>query len=362
MMRKWNIGWGVISRCNMNCQFCYSKYRRNNSEDLEYSDWIRFIDENHEKINSINYGTGENTLDERWFDLVAYIRKNYPEIRQALTTNGHLSEAVKKTDCMQAFIDGIDEVDVSLDFCDANKHGEFRGQPKAYEWAIDTLALCKEYNKPATIVFLGSEKNVNHENLDGLFSIAKKNGAILRMNMYRPTEGVNDFSKEFIISYETFVDALKYIARKHHIISMNDALFSSFLTNETVADPSGDCSIRILADGSITPSTYLIDEDYIVANITEHNVLEKVEQNKSLSELIVRTIPDECKGCVYENSCVGGVYDRRYLWYGTLNKKDPYCPGVFFEKNENPIEITSTDFKSVHDGYLPTIFFKPKED
>lgn len=143
---------------------------------------------------------------------------------------------------------------------------------------------------------------------------------------------------------------------------MNDALFSSFLTNETVADPSGDCSIRILADGSITPSTYLIDEDYIVANITEHNVLEKVEQNKSLSELIVRTIPDECKGCVYENSCVGGVYDRRYLWYGTLNKKDPYCPGVFFEKNENPIEITSTDFKSVHDGYLPTIFFKPKED
>lgn len=362
MMRKWNIGWGVVSRCNMNCQFCYSKYRRKNSFDLGYSDWVRFINENHEKINSINYGTGENTLDEAWFDLVAYIRKKYPDIRQALTTNGHLSEAVKKKRCMQAFIDGIDEVDVSLDFCDADKHAEFRGQPKAYGWAIDTLVLCREYKKPTTIVFLGSEKNVNHENLDGLFQIAKEYGAILRMNMYRPTEGVNEFSKEFIISYDTFVDALKYIANNHNIISMNDALFSSFLTNETVDDPSGDRSIRILADGSITPSTYLIDENYIVANITEANVLEKIERGNSLSDLIVRTIPEECNGCVYEESCAGGVYDRRYLWYGSLNKRDPYCPGGFSAKNEQPIKITSSDFKSVHDGYLPTIFFKPKED
>ena len=111
------------------------------------------------------------------------------------------------------------------------------------------------------------------------------------MNMYRPTEGVNDLSKQFIISYETFVDALNYIAKQHHIISMNDALFSSFLTNETVADPSGDRSIRILADGSITPSTYLIDETYIVANITEPNVLDKIEKSNMLTNLIVKTIP-----------------------------------------------------------------------
>lgn len=361
-MRKWNIGWGTVSHCNMNCQFCYSKYRRKNSRDLGYQDWVKFIDENHEKINSINYGTGENTLDEEWFALVAYIRDNYPEIRQALTTNGHLSEAVKNERCMEAFVKGIDEVDVSLDFCDAKKHAEFRGQPKAYGWALETLALCQKFKKPTTIVFLGSEKNVTHDNIDGLFEIAKKYDAILRMNMYRPTEGVNDFSEKFIISYDTFVDALKYIAQKYHIISVNDALFSSFLTNETVADPSGDRSIRILADGSITPSTYLIDESYIVANITEPNVLEKVEQNGSLANLIVKTIPDECKGCVYEQSCAGGVYDRRYLWYGTLDKKDPYCPGVFIERTKQPIEITATDFVSVHDGYLPTIFFKPRED
>ena len=361
-MRKWNIGWGAVSRCNMNCQFCYSKHRRENSKDLGYKDWIQFIDENHEKINSINYGTGENSLEESWFELVAYIRKNFPEIRQAVTTNGYLSKAIKKKNCLDAFIEGIDEVDVSLDFCDEKKHIEFRGQPKAYGWAIDTLKLCKKYNKSATIVFLGSKKNVYYENIDGLFSIAKKYGAILRMNMYRPTGGINEFSDNFIIPYDTFVGVLKYIAQKYCIISMNDALFSSFLTNDTVEDPSGNLSIRIFADGSITPSTYLIDERYIVANITEHNVLEKIERSKLVSEVIAKTIPVDCQGCIYEQTCAGGVYDRRYLWYGTLNKKDPYCPGKFSVRNDNPIKITVTNFKSVHDGYLPTIFFKPRED
>lgn len=361
-MKKWNIGWGTVSSCNMNCQFCYSKHRRKESKDLGYNDWVKFIDENHYRINTINYGTGENTLDKEWFRLVAYIRKNYPEIRQALTTNGHLSEAVKDPECMTAFVDGIDEIDVSLDFYEKDKHIEFRGQPKAYEWAINTLALCQKYGKPATIVFLGSEKNVNHENIDGLFNIAKKYGAILRMNMYRPTEGVNEFSKQFIISYDTFVDALIYISEKYNILSMNDALFSSFLTDETVEDPSGDRSIRVLADGSITPSTYLIDEDYIVANIRDTNVLEELENKNLLSKIVEKIIPNECTECVYAETCAGGVYDRRYLWYGTLDKRDPYCPGVFTKKVKKVIKTVDLKFESVHDGYLPTIFFKPKED
>ena len=159
-----------------------------------------------------------------------------------------MSGAVKNEKCLEAFVAGIDEVDVSLDFCDSQKHAEFRGQPKAFGGALETLALCKKYKKPTTIVFLGSEKNITHNNIDGLFEIAQEYDAILRMNMYRPTEGVNDLSEKFIISYDTFMDSLKYIAQKYQIISMNDALFSSFLTNETVADPSGDRSIRILAD------------------------------------------------------------------------------------------------------------------
>ena len=105
--------------------------------------------------------------------------------------------------------------------------------------------------------------------------------------------------------------------------------------------------------------TYLINTNFIVANIMESKVLDRIENNNSLTSIIDKKIPTECKGCVYENTCAGGVYDRRYLWYGTLERKDPYCPGKFILKNNNPIIIQNYNFKSVHDGYLPTIFFKP---
>lgn len=360
-MRNWNIGWGTISRCNMNCRFCYSKEKRKNSNDLSYEHWIRFVDENYEMIHTINYGTGENALDYDWFRLVDYIRDRYPQIRQALTTNGYLSEAVKDDYCKKVFIKGIDEVDISLDFCVPREHNSFRKQDKAFEWAMAALELCRQYGKPATIVFLGSRVNMNDQNIDGLFEIAKEKNAILRMNIFRPTGGINEISEKFIADYDTIVDCLTYISRKYSIISLNDVLFSTILSGSTVKDPSGIESIRILADGSITPSTYLISDDFIIANITEHNVLKRIETDGLLEKIIDVTVPEECGGCVYKTQCAGGVYDRRYLWYGTLKRKDPYCPQCFTEKSIPAITVKQTAFQSVHDGYLPTIFFSPEQ-
>ena len=78
MTNKWSIGWGPISACNMKCKFCYSRSNRELPSNLEYLDWIRFIDNNAEHIGSINYGTGENTMSPEWFKLIDYIRTNYP--------------------------------------------------------------------------------------------------------------------------------------------------------------------------------------------------------------------------------------------------------------------------------------------
>ena len=359
-MIKINVGWGPIAQCNMNCAFCYSKFKRkSNIKNLAYDDWIKFIDENHQYINSINYGTGENTLSNDWFRLIYYIRSKYPSITQALTTNGHLFEAVKDEFCLNAFVYAIDEVDVSLDFADKKKHNAFRGQSNAYSWAIKTLELCKLYNKRLTIVFLGSRVNIYRENIDDLFHIAYNYNAILRMNIYRPTEGLNNHSRHFIVSYDQIKELLSHIYDHYHIIKINDPLFSSIFCNQPSNDPSGVNSIRILSDGSITPSTYLISDNYIIGNITTKNILSKLISNMSIRNVIKKILPDECKSCIYANTCCGGVYDRRFLWYGSLQHKDPYCPSSY-NNNMKPfisMSSSSNSFDSVHDGYLPTMFF-----
>ena len=361
-MKRWNIGWGAVASCNMKCAFCYSRHKRENCLTPGFDVWKKFVDDNHDLINTINYGTGENTLSKDWFRLVKYIRRHYPFIRQALTTNGYLSEAVKDEFCLSAFTEGIDEVDISLDFSDKALHNAFRGQERAFDWAINTLSLCQKSNKSSTIVFLGSRENIFPSNIDGLFNIAKKYGAILRMNIFRPTFGINDFSKKFIVDSETVVNILKHIYENYSILSIGDSFFSPLLTGIPRPDPSGNHSIRILADGSITPSTYLLENRYILANITKDNVLEELSRNNRLLELTTNILPEECKSCVYRNTCSGGVRDRRYLWYGSLAHKDPYCPGTFSETQTPVLKISRGNFVSIHEDYLPTIFFSPNRD
>lgn len=353
---KWNIGWGTVSTCNMKCGFCYSKSVRESSVDLGYNEWINFIDENYENINAINYGTGENTISDDWFKLIDHISKNY-DIKQALTTNGFISERVKNNKKLkEIFLKSINEVDVSLDFAIKEKHNNLRGQVNAYDWALNTLEFCKEHNILTTIVFLGTNETLEIKNLEGLFNIAKKYGCKLRMNLFRPTHGIDDKSKIYIPEFEKIVRSLEWINKEHTILSIDDPLFGSLLVEGYQGiDPSGSQSLRILADGSITPSTYLISEDFVLGNITKDN-LRDIKNECNFEYLI----PESCLKCEDVESCKGGVLDRRVLWNGSFNSPDPYCYKTYKLKNKvkkfNLIEHEK--FESIHHGYLPTMFFE----
>ncbi len=357
-MRKYNVGWGITNACNMNCKFCYSKDTRHSTSDTTLKDWIKFVDENHEYIDSINYGTGENAISNDFFKFISYVRENYPNITQSLTSNGYIYERVSKDpELYDIYKKSIDEVDVSLDFAIPEKHNFFRGQPKAYDWAINTLKMLQKDKKTATIVFVGFEETMTPENIDGLFEIAKKYDALIRLNIYRPVSDNKEINKKFILSYKTLMSALEYINEKYKVVTLSDVLLGNIYTREKdIKENTGIDSIRILPDGSICPSTYLITKDFRNKyNIKQENVLSKVK----FEDFIEAPIPEKCKDCEIRNKCKGGVYDRRMLWNKTLKERDPYCP---FENND---DINKKQFKtlkkkrvSVHDGYLPTMFFK----
>ncbi len=357
-MKKFNIGWGLTNLCNMNCKFCYSKETREKSKDITIDDWKKFVDENYEQIDSINYGTGENAILDDFFYFVEYVRDNYPQITQSVTTNGYISKRIlENSEFMKIFMKSIDEIDVSLDFVNREKHSDFRGQPKAYDWAIQTLELLKGTDKKTTIVFVGFEDTMKKENIDNLFSVAKKYNALLRLNIYRPVSEKKEINDRFKLSYKTLNDTLKYINKEYKIMGLSDALIGNmYLDNANIKENTGIGSIRILPNGNICPSTYLISEQYS----NKYNI----KDEKVLSKIYFETfenaeIPKECENCPIKSKCKGGVYDRRILWYGTLDERDPYCPTRY--NDEIPKEKFSIEKHgriSVHDDYLPTLFFK----
>ena len=357
-MKKYNIGWGLTNACNMNCAFCYSKETRAKTYDISINDLIRFIDENHNMVDSINYGTGENSLTDNFFSFVEYVRNTYPEIPQSLTTNGYVSQRIKNTPRLfNIFMKSIDEVDVSLDFFDRDKHCEFRGQKFAYDWAVETLELLKDTGKKLTIVFVGFEDTLGKHNIDGLFSVARKYNALLRLNIYRPVSEKSLINEKFMLSYKTLMNALEYINRNYKVVGLSDVLIGNIYSDDlNIKENTGIGSIRILPNGRICPSTYLISEEYSNKySIKDKQVLSKIH----FENFEKAVIPTECSGCPIVERCKGGVYDRRILWYGTLKERDPYCPSrhgdsVIKEK----FHIESHGRISVHDNYLPTLFFK----
>lgn len=359
---KMRVGWGVTSRCNMHCSFCYSRGCRHEDSDLALSDWTRFVRENHDLIDSINYGTGENALSPAWFDLISEVRDYDSAIGQAVTTNGYLSEAMRGSDVLRdVVVRSIDEIDVSLDLGTRVEFCSFRGHSRAYDWVIETLEFCAEAGKRATIVVMGVQATLDSANLSRIFNIARAHSAGVRINLYRPVNRAVPLTPP---SLPEVLAALDWIHENHHICSISDPLLNAVLTGSgTVKDPSGVSSVRILPSGHVCPSTYLISCDYHIGSIRDSRVLERVTETRMLQAIRGAGLPLECRECELRVRCNGGAIDRRFLWYGTLAERDPYCPlrePGSVDARLRSYCVSGEDLSSIHDGYLPTMFFSPR--
>jgi radical SAM protein with 4Fe4S-binding SPASM domain len=341
----------------MRCSFCYSRSVRRDHE-LHTDTWKRFVDDNAGHISAINYGTGENPLVAEWLDLVLYVRKHYPAIRQALTTNGTAIRTLKSPKTRKLLLKSLDEIDISLDYVDPDRHNASRGCASAYRMAIQCLDEFPKMGVSTTLVMIGLQETLALSNLKGLFAIAADAGAFLRMNLYRPMRphGMRTPSLARVLR------ALEWILANHAITAVSDPLFAAYLQiDPSAGEPRGSFSLRALPDGSITPSTYLISSEWRAANIRDNVLLHDLPGLEAFRRLREAPIPASCRQCQSRDLCRGGACDRRYLHYGTLAARDPYCPrryGLPVRRRAGKPRICKSG-PSVHVRYLPTMVFKP---
>lgn len=357
--RGWKLGWGVTGRCNMRCAFCYSAGLRRLTE-LSVQKCKSFIDRNSSFIEAINYGTGENTLSDVWPELVAYIAATYPYIAQALTTNGHLAAAVAGGQLPRSILGSLQEVDVSLDFCDESRHNSFRGHSEAYKGAVNTIELCRSHGLRTTVVVMGIDETLQIENLRGIFRLASTYGCLVRINVFRP----NDGQRLPPTGYLPLVESINWIAGEHSIVSLADPLISAVFLREAAEDCTGVSSLRILPNGAITPSTYLVGKEFWQGSLETADLGSDEFSARLMAALGEdNVLPAECSTCVLAPMCQGGAVDRRLIWYGTLRERDPYCPTRHGSRVNSHVlqscRTPSLDSPCIHDGYLPTMIFAP---
>ncbi|MHA1269840.1 MAG: radical SAM protein [Candidatus Helarchaeota archaeon] len=364
-IHRWNVGWGFSFNCNMNCSFCYSKIIRfNTKKRISLKSAMEFVNVNGKYFRTINYGTGENTIVKDWFKLIDYIHINYPHILQGVTTNGSLFLMAKNNPKFKTiFKNSINDCDISIDFGNEQLHNMQRSNSHAYKYAVNSLNICKEYDIERSIVMVATNDTFVIPNLKKIFRLADKFDANVRINIYRPVIKTF-FNEKFILSTKKFYSSLKYILTNYNLISASDPLISSLIgVNHCIGDCSGRRSFRILPNGKITPSTYLIEKDWFAYDIIENPNFDisNLHKLKPFKKLLESKIPPVCYNCHYIKNCQGGAFDRRWLWYHNLELCDPYCPFRYYDNNPlEDIDYQKINRKPlVHDNYLPTLIFHP---
>ena len=363
---KWTLGWGVTSRCDLFCKFCYSKLSRKklSRKDVGLSDAKKFLENNSLNIKSINFGTGESFLMPEFPDLLDLCKKVIPNINIAVTTNGAISNNIE-ADSIKIFKNNIHELDVSIDFSTPAQHDSFRGKTGIWQKAVDALSLGKFLGMKVTIVMVGMPDTTTISNLKNILEVANHFDVALRINSYMPTSG--DFS--YTLSYSQIKQTLDILISHSYEIKTSDPIFSLILNQYIETNPMELNSIRILSDGSMSPSTYLLTppwNDTADISTVDLNKLGNQSNFRNWSNLVT---PSDCLECIHLYHCKGGSRERRILWYGSLEHRDPYCP--ILNKDFELIEIKSNYRKSrnnhtwkgpnIHLDYLPTIICKPSQ-
>ena len=140
---KWKIGWGLSNKCNMACKFCYSRKVRREQKNFDnvIQTGIDFVKKNRNKIDSINFGTGEPTVEPSFFSFCDQLNRVAPNVTLGVTTNGNLAKAARNPYNLDVFIRCIEDIDISLDFGDAERQDESRNCEGAFQGVIETLKL-----------------------------------------------------------------------------------------------------------------------------------------------------------------------------------------------------------------------------
>lgn len=179
----------LTNACTNSCVFCLREQKDDVCGAQMWHDDKYTLEDVIEQFNSYSptpkqvvfCGYGEPFLKKDMMkEFAQYLRKNHPEIKIRVNTNGH-ANAIYKTNVAEEFKDLLDEASISLNSDNSEQYNEIC-QPKienAYEEVKKFISACNEagIKTVASIVTGFDEREINVENCE---KIAKSLGADFR--------------------------------------------------------------------------------------------------------------------------------------------------------------------------------------
>ncbi len=165
---------GVTYRCQYNCLHCgMGRYGIHRSKEMTLDQMKNAIDQIFDlNVVVLNLVGGEPLLREDLPQIVEYAASKGMMVK--IDTNGFFLDDAKATDLQRARINNIS---VSLDAADPEKHDTFRGYKGAWEAAVRAIRACVNAGIPVTVGTYASRANIESDEIPKVVAMARELGA-----------------------------------------------------------------------------------------------------------------------------------------------------------------------------------------
>ncbi|HNW73192.1 MAG TPA: radical SAM protein [Bacteroidales bacterium] len=163
---------GITNRCPMSCRHCYEWEALNHKDTLSLPEMKKIIGSFRQQgVSHIQFGGGEPMA--RFSDLVELIRESGPGPDLWISTCGFIFSEEKAHELKKA---GLTGVAISLDHYIPELHNEFRGHPKAFDWAMTATENCHKAGLVTCWSLCVTREFVSRDNLYRYALLAMQNG------------------------------------------------------------------------------------------------------------------------------------------------------------------------------------------
>lgn len=261
----------VTYRCNFKCKICdFWKECHDPAEELSLKD-IRMIGRKLNKLGTliISLAGGEPLMRRDLYDVIRILNEenHFP----ILITNGWFVDEAVARDILGA---GLQEISVSVDYADPEKHDAQRGKKGAWARAINALTLLNKFrpDKRNRVHMISVLMDDNLADVEPLIRLSRELGVTYMVNLYSwnrgtktprlPGQHVTEYLLGLKKTYPEFVNLTTYIAH------LDRAIAEGGIGN----CQTGRLLMNIDNRGNVARCTETLDEP--VGNILTDDILE----------------------------------------------------------------------------------------
>ena len=319
----------ITSRCNLNCQHCFTSSRiQSNNGELNNDKFLSLVDQIvDQRTKALSITGGEPLLRK---DLVLRIleRLNGHPAVTTLNTSGWFVNMKMAKKLKEA---GLQKVQISLDSHEPKTHDRFRGMKGSHTRAMRAVVNCVKVGLKTLIRTTITPFNFDSmpEILDLILTKGSQ-GLVVKplipsgrgLQMDEPL--TNEQHKRAIID---LIDMIRMDSRvsQEYVRFLSPCLPFLIDSDFAVNAEKCECGERlafITSMGDVQPCGYT---HRVLGNILEMPLSSIWTESRFLKNWQENRISGKCKSCGFVQTCEGGCRAAAYETTGRLDVPDPMC-------------------------------------